>query len=250
MKKLLLSLLLIFGGTLQSAEGQIAGAELLFFALTGRDVAGVNLLCTQSGVSPDSQFQGQPAIVFAALQDVAHDDAHDDAHGTALTEALIALGADVTAVEPVNGWTALHIAAAADNVPLVRALMIAGADPFAVAHDGEQTQDASGTQRVKDEIRRIMEGYDAAVEKIETSYKTPECPVCISESQWPVATQCAHVFCEQCFHTSMHHDSRCPLCRAHQPQAQRVLHKGELDTVAALMSMSESSDSASEMEVE
>lgn len=77
------------------------------------------------GASPNSTFQGQPALVLAVQKDQMHP----------VVQELIARGANLEA-KGRDGETALHAAAVCGSMDDVQALLTAGASPNTADRDG------------------------------------------------------------------------------------------------------------------
>ncbi|XP_068082278.1 E3 ubiquitin-protein ligase RNF170 isoform X3 [Anabrus simplex] len=65
--------------------------------------------------------------------------------------------------------------------------------------------------------RQSHDGGAQDVHEPPPGYNRDLCPICIETHQWPVETNCGHLFCGLCLHQCYRHqdsfDLPCPLCR-------------------------------------
>jgi ankyrin repeat protein len=140
------------------------------------------------GADPDERFGGKTALMEAADEPGEFFDTRREA----VVKALLAAGADVHAQDEA-GWTALHYAARADaratelllgssadatataadgttplhlaalhaNCDVVRALVVAGADPRLPDHSGATPSALARREHTSDEAAAVLEALGA-----------------------------------------------------------------------------------------
>jgi ankyrin repeat protein len=149
--RILVAVLLIASGSLE-ASTSIADAA------RARDVAAVKAMLTNGGDVNAAHGDGMTALHWAAT--------HGD---TALTEMLLAGGANIRATTRLGGITALHIASQGGHARVVAALIAAGADANAATSTGATAMMLAARAGSTETVTRLVEA-GADVNAKETAF--------------------------------------------------------------------------------
>jgi ankyrin repeat protein len=129
-----------------SAHTGIAANSAIADAAKARDVAAVKAMLTNGGDVNAAQGDGMTALHWAAT--------HGDA---ALTQMLLAAGANIRATTRLGGITALHIASQGGHANVVAALIAAGADANAATSTGATAVMLAARAGSTDTVTRLVE---------------------------------------------------------------------------------------------
>eukprot|EP00656_Telonema_subtile_P006115 TRINITY_DN12808_c0_g1_i3.p4 TRINITY_DN12808_c0_g1~~TRINITY_DN12808_c0_g1_i3.p4 ORF type:complete len:161 (+),score=60.63 TRINITY_DN12808_c0_g1_i3:1454-1936(+) len=83
--------------------------------------------------------------------------AAEDSEGLGMAKQLLAAGANPNAADSDTGRTPLHLAVTAHNVPIVQALVLAGADPELPEHMFQQTPTALAHKKGNPEVMLALQ---------------------------------------------------------------------------------------------
>ncbi|MGH9219806.1 MAG: ankyrin repeat domain-containing protein [Vicinamibacterales bacterium] len=137
---------LIAGLLCLSVGVQLAANSTVADAAKARDVAAVKAMLTSGGDVNATQGDGMTALHWAAT--------HGDA---ALTQMLLAAGANIRATTRLGAITALHIASQGGHANVVAALIAAGADANAATSTGATAVMLAARAGSTDTVTRLVE---------------------------------------------------------------------------------------------
>ena len=129
-----------------SAHTGIAANSAIADAAKARDVAAVKAMLTNGGDVNAAQGDGMTALHWAAT--------HGDA---ALTQMLLAAGANIRATTRLGGITALHIASQGGRANVVAALIASGADANAATSTGATAVMLAARAGSTETVTRLVE---------------------------------------------------------------------------------------------
>ena len=129
-----------------SAHTGIAANSAIADAAKARDVAAVKAMLTNGGDVNAAQGDGMTALHWAAT--------HGDA---ALTQMLLAAGANIRATTRLGGITALHIASQGGRANVVAALIAAGAEANAATSTGATAVMLAARAGSTETVTRLVE---------------------------------------------------------------------------------------------